>query len=200
MRKLVPLIADTIDTTVDNIFYKRQLTVGFEFPRWIKNTKWRCMFHGIGDCAVTHDEDGRHLEIPFGLNSRYDHVSGGGTLMYIMSSKTPWPEYPELKQFFAKEDPPYDRFSGSHEKMVALTKQINQLPLFQESDSSMTEQKEKLAGKDPYINQDGEVDLKLFHEYAVCDWLVLNQLGQTMIQSGLPKKDFYQLWKEAGFD
>ncbi|MEM9775997.1 MAG: hypothetical protein AAF902_15580 [Chloroflexota bacterium] len=156
------------------------------------------MFHGIGDCAVTHEEDGRHLEIPFGLNSRFDHVSAWGTMLYIMSSKAPWPEYNELKNYLAGEKPPpYERWSGSHEKMVMLSDKLYQLPLFEESDPKMTEQKKRQAGKQPYINETGEVDLKLIHEHSVCDWLVLNQLGQEIIKAGLSKKDFYQLWNEA---
>ncbi|MEM8862221.1 MAG: hypothetical protein AAGD96_28200 [Chloroflexota bacterium] len=211
MGRLVPLIAETINTTPENIFYERHLNFDFVFPRKIEGTKWRCMFHGIGDCAVTHEEDGRHLEIPFGLNSRYDHFSGWGTLLYIMSSKAPWPNYVELKSFLADKPPPYERWSGSHEKMMSLTQKIDQLPLFRQADQIMTNHRDELVKKHSYTdengtfirsygNEDGEFNFKQFFEFSVCDWIVLNEVGQQIVESGCSKKDFYQLWNEAGLE
>jgi hypothetical protein len=47
-----------------------------------------------------------------------------GALQFVMTSKFPWSDFEQLKRFLAKENPPYNRFSGDYSKMNDICEKL----------------------------------------------------------------------------
>ncbi|MCP5096251.1 MAG: hypothetical protein GY943_11920 [Chloroflexi bacterium] len=206
-RVLVPVLAQTLGVDSQNIFYERHLAENFEYSGILKGTKWKYAFHGIADCDLYHGGDGRFVQIGFGPHGRFDTFSGWGTMLYIMASKPPWPEYLALKQHLAGKPPPYDYLSGSHKKMVKLLKPIEDLGLFEAADKELTRQKVELQEKYTYVDNEGrhilslpapfnDVRSKLFWDLRVCDSSVLSEQGKKLFERNFDVDYFSDFWEK----
>src|SRR5262249_1371551 len=63
--------------------------------------------------------------VDFGPNGRLDTFVEWGVVQFIMTSKTPWPEFTELQAHLAEKPPPYDPYSGSLERAGRLYDQLS---------------------------------------------------------------------------
>jgi len=113
--EMLPLIAAALGVPRGELFYawalaRRQQTES------IPNSAWRFGFHGL-ECDLENTADGRFLRYDFGPGGREDCVTPWGILQFVMTSKAPWQEFPDLRERFALTGPPYDHLSGDHGKI-----------------------------------------------------------------------------------
>lgn len=205
--ELLPTLANTLGTAPKDIFYRKSLSSNFQYAGNLEGTKWTYFFHGIADCDLKHVEDGRFIQISFGPSGRFDTFSGWGTMLFIMASKYPWPDYPDLKQYLAKETPPYNYLSGSHRKMLDLSESIETLGLFEIADKELKRKKIELQEKYSYIDGKGhsifsppalysDPTSTLFWDLLVCDAWVLSERGKRLFAENLDSSYFSKLWEE----
>ena len=207
-KELMPILAKTLGTAPQDIFYQKILSSSFQYSGALQETKWTYFFHGIADCDLNHVEDGRFIQIKFGPRGRFDTFSGWGTMLFIMASTYPWPDYPELKQYLAKETPLYTYLSGSHRKMLNLIESIERLGLFEAADKELTRKKIELHEKYSHIDGNGQSIFSppapyndftstLFWDLQVCDTWVLSEQGKRLLfAENLDSSYFSKLWDE----
>lgn len=175
----------------------------------IRGTSWSFIFHGFADCDLKHEDDGRFLQVSFGPKGSFDVFSAWGTLQYIMASKSPWPEYPLLKRFFASQQPPYNHLSGSYSKLRELIRPLKQLGLFEVVDRQLLRLKSDLSVRhtrtdgegrriyeppDPYNDPDQDIfwDLEVAHAQK------LTAPAAALMNEGLDEDAFAGLWANRG--
>ena len=112
-----PLIADLaalLDVRTDEVFYlwaERRCKQSGSF----RGGEWTYFFHGY-ECDLRHANDGRFLRIDFGPHGRTDTFTSWGAAQFVMTSKSPWPDFYDLKAYLANRPPPYDEYSASLER------------------------------------------------------------------------------------
>lgn len=213
-KAIVPKLADTLGVKPNKIFYlwnmlpHSQSSERLQGTGMIQGTQWKFFFHGMYECDIPHAEDGRFLQVTFGPNGRYDMFSGWGTLLFVMASKAPWPEFPQLKAYLAQESPPYTYISGDHGKMVELRELISKLGLFEFADKDLYDLYCEVKEEYAYLDKQGIYTLafplpynnpftRKFWDLQVCEALVLSERGQQTFAQGLDSEMFSQLWKEC---
>jgi hypothetical protein len=67
--------------------------------------------------------------VEFGPRGRLDTFSGYAVLQFVMTTRPPWAEFQDLQAHLAERDPPYDRHSGSYNRMCVLWDRMEQLGL-----------------------------------------------------------------------
>ncbi len=110
-QELLPLLAQALGVPERDVFY----TWAFRRCRQrgaLNDTGWVYFFHGY-ECDLEHTGDGRLLRLDFGPGGRVDTLTMWSVLQFIMTSTIPWPEYPELRQRFAKPEQRATRFAGN---------------------------------------------------------------------------------------
>jgi len=135
-QELVPLLADHLGVLPTEVLYHAVIPPGCEQLGFIAQTEWKYFFHGL-ECDLKNSQDGRFLRLDFGPNGRFDTFSGWGILQFIMTTKAPWRTFPSLQCFLAEKVPPYNEFSGSHEKMIQITKRLEELNCFEVADPKL---------------------------------------------------------------
>ena len=113
---LIPTLAQQLGFPVDQIlcsWLEHKLPVSGLFG---PEDGWEYHFHGF-ECDLQNVTDGRFLRVDFGPSGRLDTFTGWGVLQFIMTTKPPWQQYQELREYLAKAAPPYTSFSGSYERM-----------------------------------------------------------------------------------
>src|SRR5438093_10228457 len=115
--ELVPALAKVLGVRPDEVFYtwaaRKCEQTGF------LDEKWRYFFHGL-ECDLRNLKDGRFLRIDFGPGGRFDAFTAWGVTQFVMTSKEPWPDFGELRDYLAKGALPYTEHSGSAEKAERL--------------------------------------------------------------------------------
>ena len=210
---LIPQLAKTIGCETHEVFYWRNMlpyqVSSAEYRKimdsvaFISDTPWRIFFHGLNQCDLTHTTDERVIPIYFGPQGCYDVFFGWSTLLYIMSSKAPWPDYTILKEYLADEPPPYNKLSGSHKKMNILSDWVFKLNLFEEAApplSKIKQQHTQLSENgSSFINVPVEYKnplTKRFWDMQVCDVPVLSERGISLRDSRYSKSLFLKTWDE----
>jgi hypothetical protein len=99
-KDLVPKIAKQLNIPVQELFYIWMSPLHSETKRsnLIKNTNWKYWFHGFV-CDLWNTKDERFLPVSFGPKGRIDTFVMDDISRYVFTSKSPWPEYNELKAF-----------------------------------------------------------------------------------------------------
>ena len=205
--ELLPTLAETLGTTPSEILYRRGMSPDFQYSGVIANSKWRYFYHGLADCDLEHLEDDRFLQIHVGPHGRADVFSGWATMLYIMASKPPWPEYIELKNYLAEAPPPYKRTSGSHERMVDLLKPICDFGLFEAVDKELALKDFEMQKIYTRIDEEGghifsppapynDIHNREFWDLMVCHQWVLSELGEELFANNLEPEAFYALWPD----
>lgn len=171
-QKLVPALAETLGVAPEEAFYQWVIPPRCSQSGIIVGTEWRYFFHG-NECDLRHSDD-RFLRIDFGPGGRFDTFSGWGVLQFVMTSRAPWQEFPELRAHLAVGPPPFGKLSGSHERMTDLISALK--------DSGFVEMVDTKA-------QSEEVDdptTRAFWDRQVRDVLVISELGkQALADEGI---------------
>ena len=148
-QELLSLTASHLNLPASQILYEWG---NGKFKQWgnLNRGEWSYLFHGMG-CDFKNTIDGRFLRVDFGPHGRTDTFTSWGITQFIMSSTAPWSEYQELKTHLARISPPYDQFSGSHDKMELIWTKLEQRGLIEKADQDLID----FATKFTYIGKDG---------------------------------------------
>ncbi|MBN2531822.1 MAG: hypothetical protein JXB88_02960 [Spirochaetales bacterium] len=185
---LVPALATSLGTVSEDVFYSWVMQPRCEQSGTISGTGWEYFFHGY-ECDLYHS-DGRFIRVDFGPGGRYDTFTGWGVLQFIMTSKPPFTEFPELQKYLAEKQPPYDEFSGSFDRMTAIVDRLTGCGYIESSDPRLCALKQQYTTKDDegfiYINIPGDYrnsSKKEYHDVSVCERLVLTASGKGVLTS-----------------
>ncbi len=135
-QEMLPLLGKALQVPENKVFYSWALRRCPQHGR-LEGTDWVYFFHGL-ECDLRNTSDRRFLRIDFGPGGRVDTFTMWGVLQFIMTSLPPWGDYPEPKQHFAKEGPPFDEFSGSFEKMVPVWESLETRGAFERASPDLT--------------------------------------------------------------
>jgi hypothetical protein len=169
-QELVPALAESLGVPPTEVFYQWVMQPRCEQRGTIIGTEWRYFFHGR-ECDLKHS-DGKFLRVDFGPGGRFDTFSGWGILQFVMTSKAPWQEFPELRVHLAKRQPPFDELSGSHEKMTALVSELK--------DSGLVE----VIDIEPYSEKANDPATRAFWDRQVRNVLVISERGKQALKDG----------------
>lgn len=148
-REIVTLLADTLEVSADDVFYTWALRRCRQSGQ-IAPGDWRYFFHGM-ECDLKNSADGRFIRIDFGPGGRIDTFSMWGVLQFIMTSTAPWREFPDLRQRFAEQAPPYDQYSGSMTRIAPIWDLLETRGVFAKADPALVEFQAKYTA----VGEDG---------------------------------------------
>jgi hypothetical protein len=142
-REMLPSLAKALGVSDDQVFYT------WAFRRCaqrgqLEGTAWRYFFHGL-ECDLRNGADGRFLRFDFGPRGRVDTFTLWGILQFIMTSASPWREFPELRRVFAKSGPPFDEFSGDWEKIAPVWDSLEARDAFAKADPALVDLQERFT-------------------------------------------------------
>ena len=133
--EMLPLLAAALGVEETQVFYSWALRRCAQ-PGKLADRDWAYRFHGL-ECDLKNQKDGRFLRIDFGPKGRVGILNLGGVERFIMTSVLPWPEFPNLRTYFAKSGPPFDEYSGSWEKMSEVWGRLESKGLFEQADPNL---------------------------------------------------------------
>lgn len=184
-QEFLPLLSKAIDVEkIEEVLYS------WAFRRCKQsgqlNYVWKYRFHGL-ECDLKNSSDGRYLRIDFGPNGRVDTFSAWGILQFIMTSVSPWSRFDDLKSYFAKTTPPYDRFSGDSDKFHRVWDKITNNGCFDVANADLLELQEKHT----YTSENGthfikfpsEISEKTKVDTHVAHRRVISQYGYKLLNS-----------------
>jgi hypothetical protein len=185
-QELVPALAKSLGVTPTEVFYHWVCPPRCEQVGTIASTEWRYFFHGL-ECDLRH-QDGRSLRVDFGPGGRFDTFTGWGVLQFIMTSKAPWKEFPELRTHLTDKSLPSDtadRFSGNHKEMTVLVSRLEECGWIEVADADLCALTEQCTT----IDSEGRRMVKLpkhltgreVWDTMACHRLVLSDLGKQML-------------------
>jgi hypothetical protein len=134
-QELLPHLASAEGIRQEDLYYT-WMTRRLEQLGYFLDGEWGYCFHGL-ECDLAHRSDGRFLRVDFGPQGRTDTFSGWGVLQFVMTSKAPWREFPELQAHLAAKPPPYNSWSGSYDRMATLWKRMEELGLVELADPEL---------------------------------------------------------------
>ncbi len=185
--ELIPRLAETLGVSEGAVFYTWALR-RCKQSGTVNDTDWRYFFHGL-ECDLENVADGRFLRIDFGPGGRLDTFTAWGVLQFIMTSKPPWPEFPDLQQQFAENGPPYDLYSGSFTKLLDVWNRLGAHGVFQQAAPNLVrfQAEHTSLGADglrylrfpPDTSEETRVDCTVAHR------LCLSGLGHRILQAHL---------------
>jgi hypothetical protein len=186
-REMLPHLAAALDVPEQQVFYK--LVLGGSRNRGhLKDAHWAYYPHGF-ECDLKNTQDGRYLRIDFGPGGQVGMLNSWGVLQFIMTSVSPWREFPELKTYFARGDPPYDQYSGDSAKISKAWDRLARKGAFETANPDLValESKYSTRGPDglthikfpPEITDENRVDCAVAHRQ------VLSPAGIQLLKSGL---------------
>lgn len=177
-KELVPALAKTIGIQPEEVFYSWALRKINQIGT-IHNTNWRYFFHGPG-CSIENIDDRRFLEVSFGPGGRFDTITHYSVLQFIMTSTEPWQEFPELRTYLATEGPPYDRYSGSHERISTLWERMQESGFIAIADPqfvALVKQYTTLLPNGQHvISLPGNLDERIIFDTCVSDCWIITEL------------------------
>lgn len=140
-------LAASLSVRPDELYYQ------WVQQRWRRscfgNGEWQYFFHGV-ECDLRNTKDGRFLRVDFGPGGITTAFIAWGMTQFIMTSKTPWREFPELQSYLAEGPPPYSERSGSLERTGILFDKLEENGLI------TTAAPELLALQRQYTSQNSE--------------------------------------------
>jgi hypothetical protein len=117
-QELMRMLAEMWQVPLEAVLYQ-WMTAKRASSGTIRQTDWRYFFHGL-ECDFKDSRDGRFVRAEFGPGGRCDIFSGWSVSQFIMTTKAPWGEYPELQTYLATKERPFNELSGDHRKMADL--------------------------------------------------------------------------------
>ncbi len=181
-----PPIADLaalLNTRTDELFYlwaERRCKQRGSF----RGGEWTYFFHGY-ECDLRHAKDGRFLRIDFGPHGNTDTFTSWGTAQFVMTSKSPWPEFHDLKAYLAIRPPPYDEHSASFERAGALCDHLEGAGLIESADRELLD----FADRHTTLNPEGIPTLRLpqgtadrmYFDISVAQRKLITEAGKRLL-------------------
>jgi hypothetical protein len=186
-QEMLPHLAAVLEVPQEQVFYtwalRRAKTRGH-----LKDTAWSYYPHGF-ECDLKNSNDGRYLRIDFGPHGRVGILNSWGVLQFIMSSVIPWREFPQLKAFFAKGNPPYDYHSGDSCKMSQVWDRLESKGVFEKADARLVALQAKYTSRGPdgltYTQFPQEVSEQTQVDCAVAHRQILSPTGTQLLNAAL---------------
>jgi hypothetical protein len=183
-----PLLADLADSLgvrTEELFY-------FWAERRCKQRgvfragEWSYYFHGY-ECDLGHVDDGRFLRAEFGLHRNTESFTSWGVAQFVMTSKSPWPDFGDLKEFLGNGHSPYDEHSASLERAGPLCDHLERAGLIASADRELL----ALYERHTALNPDGIPTLHLpegtpdrvYFDISVARRKVISEAGKRLITS-----------------
>jgi hypothetical protein len=189
-QEVVPLLAHHVGVLPEELFYHFAIPPRPTQHGLIDGSDWTFGPHGL-ECDLKNTQDGRFLQLEFGPHGRYDTFTGWGVLQFVMTTKSPWREFPELKAFLTKTLPPYNKRFGSHAKMKTLADRLEELQLVEVADQELCALKDKYTQIQPdgsrYISWPPEYKdypPNFYLDTMVCYRWILSELGKQVVILG----------------
>jgi hypothetical protein len=145
-QEMVPLLASMLGVSPDAVFYTVAIHRGRQHGE-LPGTPWSYFFHGY-ECDLKNADDGRFLRIDFGPGGRFDTITAWGVLQLIMTSTSPWLEFPALKELFADKAPPYNQYSGNLHRFGEYWDRLERQGCFETADLSLLQFKARYSRTD----------------------------------------------------
>ncbi len=185
IREILPLLESTVGTYQGEVFYTwafRRCKQSGEIP----DTSWSYFFHGY-ECDVKNTSDGRFLRIDFGPGGMTDTFTAWGVLQFIMTSVEPWSRFDDLKLFFAKNNPPFDQFSGNSDKIYDIWDILKDEGCFETANKKLVQLKKQYTSVNPigirYIKFPATVSQKTQFDCSVAHRKIISQHGHDLIKA-----------------
>jgi len=182
--EIVPLLGDYLGIEQEKIFYVwafRKCKQSGQIP----HTSWSYFFHGL-ECDLNNIHDGRVLRIDFGPKGRIDSFTPWGVLQFVMTSKSPWSEFHELKSLFAAKQPPLDRFSGDFNKFCFFWDKLENQGYFDNANEHLIQLQKRytIIGDDgiQHIKFPPTVSEETVFDCFVAHRKVLSSLGKSLFE------------------
>jgi hypothetical protein len=188
-----PLLADlgaSLSVSPEELFYlwaERKCKQRGSF----RGDEWTYFFHGY-ECDLRHARDGRFLRIDFGPHGNTDTFTSWGVAQFVMTSKSPWPDFPDLKAYLANRLPPYDEHSASLERAGALCDRLEGAGLIEPADRELL----ALAERHTTLNAQGIPTLRLpqgtpdrtYFDISVAQRKLITEAGKRMLSEVSEKR------------
>jgi hypothetical protein len=183
-QEVVPALAGALQVKPEDVFYlwaERRCTQRGHFL----GEQWAFFSHGL-ECDVKNPNDGRFLRLDFGPGGRFDTFTAWGIVQFIMASKSPWPDFEELKTFLAEAAPPYDEQSGSLERAAESWQRLENMGLLQIADKNLAalEQQYTTVNAHGFRVRSLPADFtpRQYHDISVCTRHVVSSEGRRMLE------------------
>lgn len=181
-QELLPALSKTVGVPIEEMLYGWTECNFPKVMKWyhsklkretgkVSCTDWRYNFHGL-ECDLSHP-DGRFVRVDFGPRGNVDTFTGFGVLQFVMASKPPWREFPELREHLAEKPPPYGHLSGSHARMCVLDDRLIEAGMFEPAAPDLV----ALMEAHSYVDADGQrmFDIPEKTHRSTVDCLVANR-------------------------
>jgi hypothetical protein len=184
-QEMLPLLGAALGVEESRVFYT------WAFRRCaqrgsLAGTDWHYFFHGL-ECDLRNQKDRRSLRVDFGPKGRVGILNDYGVLRLIMTSVSPWGEFPHLRVFFAKDGPPFHENSGDWNKMWPVWHRLESQGFFQQADPSLVAVQGKYTtrGADglAHINFPPNVTEQIRVDCAVAHRLQLSQRAVDFLKA-----------------
>ncbi len=183
-----PLLADLADSLgvrTEELFYlwaERRCKQHGVF----RAGEWSYFFHGY-ECDLSHVADGRFLRADFGPHGNTETFTSWGVSQFVMTSKSPWPDFGDLKEFLSNGHPPYDEHSASLERAGPLCDHLERTGLIESADRELL----ALSERHTTLNPEGIPTLRLpegtpdrvYFDISVARRKVISEAGKRVIAS-----------------
>jgi hypothetical protein len=187
-QEMLPHLAAALDVAEEEVFYTWTLRGRAKTRGHLKDAAWTYFPHGF-ECDLKNTNDGRYLRIDFGPRGRVGILNSYGVLQFIMTSVYPWREFPQLKEYFANGDPPYDHNSGNWRKMSQLWDRLEMKGVFEQADSRLVTLQAKYSSRGPdgltwiqfppEFSEETRVDCNVAHRR------ILSPIGTQLLDAAL---------------
>ncbi len=146
--------------------------------------EWAYFFHGC-ECNLRQVNDGRFLRVDFGPHGNTETFTSWGVAQFVMTSKSPWSDFDDLKECLAKGPPPFDEHSASLERAGPLFDDLERAGLIESADRELL----ALAQRHTTLNTEGIPTLRLaqgtpdrlYFDISVAQRKVLSEAGKRLI-------------------
>lgn len=106
---------------------------------------WHC--HGF-ELDFDNVHDGRHVRIDYGTNRFRLALSGYGVMLFVLTTTSPWNEYPALAAHLSKCPPPYSRYAYRHDRMSEIENVLVSLGYFRCVDQTLVNLRQQFTVRD----------------------------------------------------
>ncbi|MBI1833023.1 MAG: hypothetical protein HYR84_16405 [Planctomycetes bacterium] len=186
---MLPRLGAALDVPAEHVFYKLVLRGARNRGR-LKDEDWSYYPHGY-ECDLKNIRDGRYLRIDFGPGGRVGILNSWGVLQFIMTSVSPWRDFPLLRMHFAKGSPPFDQYSGDSSKMSLVWDRLTSMGAFQQAAPDLVALQAKYSSRGPdgltYIKYPAEISDETRLDCAVAHRQVLSPVGLQLLNAGSRK-------------
>jgi hypothetical protein len=188
-REMLPQLSDVLGIGESQVFYHWALRRAFR-PGKLANADWTYFFHGL-ECDFRNLRDDRVLRMDFGPKGTIGILNDWGVLRFIMTSVSPWPEFPKLKAYFTMSDTPPTENTGDWQKLSRMWSGLTDQGFFQQADPELVKRLANYTTRGPdglnYVRLPPEISEELRADMNVAHRQQLSQKAIHCLQARIPE-------------